>query len=66
MYRYINRWSTFKPLDLMGPYCVLASFSGPGLCSLCLAAVVTRIKAAVEADGESLGARAFSGARERP
>jgi hypothetical protein len=48
----------------MGPYCVLASFSGPGLCVLLLSYKA----AAVEADGESLGARAraFSGARERP
>ena len=45
----------------MGPYCVLASFSGPGLRVLLLL-----YEAAVEADGESLGARAFSGARERP
>ena len=43
----------------MGPYCVLASFSGPGLCVLLL----SHKAAAVEADGESLGARALSLAR---
>lgn len=42
----------------MGPYCVLASFSGPGLRVLLLL-----YEAAVEADGESLGARALSLAR---
>ena len=43
----------------MGPYCVLASFSGPGLRVLLLSYKA----AAVEADGESLGARALSLAR---